>query len=175
MPNRPRLALLSILLLSIVAAGCGARTVVTVPPPTPSPSGNADFVLDWAWQQSVANSPLCTASVTTSCVKSFTWGYSVSGAQTPVKTTSLPYSACPAQIPNPADLSCQTAANGAGIVQFYDTANSLLPLGGTGSTPYVVTNWVDMNGNAQATSPATAPNIIESAPAATITSATAHQ
>lgn len=177
--QKPLLAMLAALIALVGLTGCPKAVTAPVPPPItvtpPAPPANADWTLDYSWQESVANSPLCTTVVNTSCIKSFSWGYSVGTTQTIVKTTSLPYAACPATMPSPPDISCQTPASAAGIVSFSDTANTLLPLGGTGSTPFVVANWIDMNGAAQVTAPATAPNLIESAPAATNVASLAHQ
>lgn len=169
---RRSLITLAVLIALVGMSGCPKATAPVPPPPTTppvvvppvEPPPSADWTLNWAWQQRVDNAPFCTAALTTSCIKSFSWGYTVGSAQTIVKTTALPYPACPATIPSPATLSCQTPADATGTVTIFDTAHSLLPLGGAGFVPFVQTNWVDMNGAAQVTAPGVAPAQTKNAP-----------
>jgi hypothetical protein len=121
-----RLKSLAVVLLLAVLAGCAARPA---PPPPPPPPTSQDWTVTIRWDFDFTNYPPCTAARTTSCVTSFTWGYEVGTAQTPLHT--LPVS---------------PTASGA-LTGITDTANSLLPLGVVRF--FCAANFVDQAGAAQ--------------------------
>jgi hypothetical protein len=138
---------LSWLILLFCIAGCTKAVVVTPPPPI-----NPDFTIDTNFQYNFADFAPCVGAVTTSCVKSFAWGF-VTGV--PVKTVPITafFTAagapitCPATLPSPPDLTCVQPANAQGFSTLVDFGNSTLPVGGTGDTIWWQATGVDVNGN----------------------------
>ena len=151
--------LIGLAILAIVLAGCPSNAPAPTPPPTPTPP--VDWTIDANWQFQFTNFPPCSGTVTKSCVSGFSWGFIESGVQlAPVKTTAIAsFAACPATLPSPPDLTCQQPANSQGFTTLVDVGNSLLPVGGTGATIYVIVNGFDQNGVA-AQSPAATGNTV---------------
>jgi hypothetical protein len=111
-------------------AGCGAKAPV---PPAPVPQ--TDHSLTITWNQSFANNPACSATVTTSCITGFVEGYlDAAGKAVQLHTDTV------AVCSGPTDpLSCTS------------TFNATFAMGQV--TFYVATTYVDLNGSANTTSP----------------------
>lgn len=122
------LRFLGISLVLAALSGCAAHPAPTPVPPSPI----KDWTITPTWNYDFTNFVPCSATVTKGCVSGFTWGYLQGSTQIPLKTS--PASVC------------------SGATQpevCTDTANALLGIGNV--TPYVVANFVDNNGVANAT------------------------
>lgn len=107
-------------------AGCKAKA----PVPTPPPAANADHSITLNWQQSFANNPPCSTSLTTSCIVGFGAGY-LDPAGKQQQFTTQTTAAC-------------TIANNVGTCTA--TVNATLPIGLV--TFWIVTQYNDQNGAA---------------------------
>ena len=122
-------SLISLLLALTVLSGCHHGG--TVPPPPPNP----DWTINVSWDYNFANYLPCagTPPRTQSCIQSFTWGYLIGAARTPLKTLPV-------------------ATETSGQVHFTDSTNSQLPIGNV--TFYCVADALDQNGNQITSDPA---------------------
>jgi hypothetical protein len=113
--------------LVLLFAGCH-NNVVTPPvvPPT-----NADHTVTLSWSQSEADSPVCSATVTTSCLSGYSEGTMSGATFTSLHTDTMAVCTGTAE-----PLSCTTT---------FQTA--ALPIGSV--TFGLVLNYVDQNGAAQ--------------------------
>lgn len=112
--------------LTAALAGCRAHGIA----PSPTPVSAADHSITLNWQQSFANNPPCSATITTSCISGFGAGYlDISGKQQQFTTQTT--AAC-------------TVTNNVGACTA--TVNATLPIGII--TFWVVTMYNDQNGAA---------------------------
>ena len=120
-------------ILLLFLAGCSHTPVI---PPTPPPV-NKDWTVNATFTYNFTNYLTCSATVTTGCVASFTWGYLQGTTQVPLKTSLSSICTGTAQ-----PEACA------------DSVNSQLPIGSL--TFYLVTNYVT-NAGAVASTPAVNP------------------
>ena len=139
-----------VLALGWALSGCAARTPSPAPVPPPAP----DHSLTLTWNQSFANNPPCSTSVTTSCITGFVEGYlDTAGKQIQLHT--------------------DTAAVCAGSTQPETctvTFNSTFAMGQI--TFYVATTFVDQAGSANVTAADTSTPVLVGADAPTSVKAT---
>jgi hypothetical protein len=117
------------LLLPLVVLLAGCPKSVAVNPPTPPI--NADHSITLVFNQSFADNPPCSATVTTSCINGFQEGYVTGTTNTQLHTDTQ--AICGPSVAPPAT-NCSTTFNG------------VVPLGSV--TFYVTTTGVDQNGAA---------------------------
>ncbi len=122
--------------LLILLCGCPKSTVVN--PPVPPPT-NPDHSVTLKWNQSEADSPVCSATVTSSCLSGYSEG-TVSGSTfTPLHTDTMAVCTGTTQ-----PLSCTTTFN-----------TAALPIGNV--IFGLVLNYIDQNSAAQTVSAVTTP------------------
>jgi hypothetical protein len=116
--------------LLFLLAGCSAqKPPVVTPPPV-----NKDFAITAKWNEDFTNYFACSATVTSGCIQSFTWGYLSGAANTPVPLKTSAVTVCTGTTQPEA---CT------------DTTNSQLPIGNV--TFYIVVNYINNAGVASAT------------------------
>ena len=106
--------------LAAIVASCvaivGCPKYPGVTPPAPPPA--ADHSITLAWNQSFANNPPCSATITTSCIAGFNEGYLAGGANEVQLHSDSPASCSGTSQPE----SCTSTFNGTlpiGDVTFY--------------------------------------------------------
>ncbi len=115
------------LLAALACAGCAAQKTA-VNPPAPAPA-NGDHSITLTWQQTFADSPACSSTVTASCISGFSEGYVSGSSQEQLHTDTTAVCTGSAQ-----PETCTSTFNG------------VLPIGVV--TFYVNTAYVDQNGAA---------------------------
>lgn len=121
---------------TLMLAGCSTQPVhITTPPPPPT---TVDFPVTVTWQYDFTNFFPCSTTVTKGCINTFSVGYQSGSMQVVLNTA--PVTACTGTTQPE---SCTTSFN------------TKLPVSPSpGLTWSVVTNFLDVNGNAGSTSAA---------------------
>jgi hypothetical protein len=141
---------LPLLILAVILSGCAAHA--PVPGPTPRPT--ADHTIELTWNQSFANNPACSTSVTVSCISGFNLGYlDTAGNQV--------------QLHQDAPAVCTGTVDPRACAS---TFNGTLPIGSV--VFYCVTTFKDQNGADGVTARATSPAVQVGADPATNVKAT---
>lgn len=117
-----RIGMLVFLALGLVLSGChGASTVpvTTTPPPSPNP----DWTLVAKFNFDFTNYVPCSTAVTKGCITGFTFGYSQSGSNVPLKTSTV--SICTGATQPQTCTDTVNSVLGIGPTVFYVTANGI--------------------------------------------------
>lgn len=115
------------ILIAALLCGCATQSA-TVSPPA-GPGINPDHVISMAFNQSFADNPPCSTTVTSSCISGYLEGYiSATGVDTQLHTDTI-------AICNATSGACTTTFNG------------IIPLGSLNF--YIVQQYIDQNSRAQ--------------------------
>jgi len=142
---KTKLALFTALVLLILLVGCHHQVVV-------QPPAAADHSITVNFNQSFANNGLCSTTVTTSCISGFDEGYvtgTLSTTTVPAPCTSTVTTNCANQLHTDTGAICSGSTQPEACTS---TFSGILPIGSI--VFYVVTTYVDQNGNAGETTPA---------------------
>lgn len=106
---------IALAVMFIVLGGCTKSTAVN--PPTPPP--NVDHTVSYTFQYNFSDAPICSTTVTSSCVSGFIEGYSVNGALTQLNTDTTSICTASTTQPESCSGSFQSSVIPIGNVTFY--------------------------------------------------------